>query len=178
MPFGFPGATKISSLLRANVSGDSTNPASVSVFIDAASAVAITSAGAPCSIWVTRVPDPAKLYLTETPGSDVSMRVCRSVNDSVNDAAAKTVIEPVGFGAVDGELGAVFVDGSRSEPQAAKPSTKASIRHEAIGKRRDMSLLCALGNQRADSSRDVQPNAEEKLAEARVSGPTIGLLRS
>ena len=125
-------------MFRANVVGVSTNLASVSFFIDEVSAVAITSAGAPCWIWVTNAPDPAKLYVTDSPGSEVFNAVWTSLNDSVSDAAANTFSEPESFRVVDGEpapldvaAAVVVVDVLLLEPHPATATDNASDRTTA-----------------------------------------------
>ena len=60
-PFGFPAATAMTSVPWAIVVGGSTSWAATSRCIDASSAVATTSAGAPSVSWVTSCWDPAKL---------------------------------------------------------------------------------------------------------------------
>ena len=61
MFLGLPGATAISSLFLAKMTGVSTRLFDTSLFMLAWSAEANTSAGAPFSIWVTRALDPPKL---------------------------------------------------------------------------------------------------------------------
>ena len=94
------------------------------------SAVAITSAGAPCWICVTNAPDPAKLYVRFKPGFATFNVVCRSLNDSVNDAAANTVTEPVSFGAADDadDPAPVAVGVLLSELHAAAASNNDNVR--------------------------------------------------
>src|SRR5450631_4482027 len=100
MAFGLPGATAISSLFLAKITGVSTSPAVTSLFMLAWSADANTSAGAPCWIWVTRVLDPAKLNVRLRPGSADAIAVLAALKAPVSDAAAKTLRLPVSAGAV------------------------------------------------------------------------------
>ncbi len=60
----------------------------------ASSAVAMMSAGAPCSIWVTSAPEPPKLMSTVRSLYFDSSVSFTSLNASVRDAAAKTVRRP------------------------------------------------------------------------------------
>src|SRR5690348_10304732 len=96
MPLGLPGATTISSLLRANTRGVPVvkpSPFNLSMFV--VSAEANTSADAPCSICVTRVGVPAKLNFTVTPELAPWNEVPRALKAAVSDAAAKTETVPL-----------------------------------------------------------------------------------
>src|SRR5690606_27359702 len=71
-------------------------PPSATVCIATGSAAANTSAGAPSLICCARVELPAKLKVTVAPSYSASNRSPSSVNTSVREAAAKTVIDPLG----------------------------------------------------------------------------------
>src|SRR5579884_116129 len=107
MCLGLPGATAISSLFRANVTGVSTRPAVTSLFMLVWSADAKTSAGAPCWIWVTSALDPAKLDLRSSSGLARMRPVFAELNAPVSDAAANTSRPPVTVAPAEVALGAV-----------------------------------------------------------------------
>src|SRR6478609_472840 len=95
MPFGLPLATMISSLFVAKTTGSPwLFPASVSLVMFASSAEANTSAGAPWLICVTRAEEASKLNVTFESGCSVVKAVPISLNDSVSEAAANTVMLP------------------------------------------------------------------------------------
>ena len=71
-------------------------------------------------IWVTSACEPAKLYVTDNPGSLAPNTAFSSLNASVNDAAANTFSDPLSF-AVDEGVGA---DGLLLLPHAATTSAK------------------------------------------------------
>src|SRR5256884_9869392 len=101
---GFPLATMMASLLWANTLGPVALPASVTFFMLAWSAEANTSAGAPLLAWVASADEASKLKVTLLPGCLPSKAVPSSLNDSLSEAAARTVRLPgvtaVGAGGV------------------------------------------------------------------------------
>src|SRR5882757_7179398 len=92
---GLLGGTAISIVFTANVADPVALPLSVTSFMFLVDADAKTSAGAPWLIWVARVELAPKLKVTLAPGCAASNCLPSVVNDSVSDAAANTVIEPV-----------------------------------------------------------------------------------
>ena len=89
MCLGLPGSTAIISLLPAKSCGAPVLPAILSMLLP--SAVASTSAGAPCCSCVTRSLLPAKANVTFTSGWAAVNWSPSCVKASVSDAAAKTV---------------------------------------------------------------------------------------
>jgi hypothetical protein len=89
------------------------------------SALAKTSARAPCSSCVRSVGLPPKLNVTSAPGYLALKAVAISLNDAVSDAAANTVIEPETVCVVSLERDSDWV----SPPQAivATATTKATV---------------------------------------------------
>jgi hypothetical protein len=76
-------------------------------------AVAMTSAGAPLMIWVTRDCEPANEYFAVKPGWSTSRPFSALLKDDVSEDAASTVSDPLSGSAVaDGP-------GADEEPQAA-----------------------------------------------------------
>src|SRR5689334_12700060 len=129
MFFGLPGATAICSLLCANVCGASTRFASCSFFMFLVSADANTSAGAPCWICCTSACEPAKLYVRSRSGAAVDNVCFRSLNDSVSDAAAKTLSLPLSFAfavAVAVVVGTALELSSSSPPHAVAKTASAT----------------------------------------------------
>src|SRR5581483_2770098 len=125
MCLGLPGATTISSLLRAKTRGASTRPASTSFCMLFWSADANTSAGAPCWIWVTSAWEPAKLYVTVRWGAFEASVAFSAVNASVSDAAANTVRLPV-RGKV---VAAVLVLGPQPPSTTDRATSQTAIFH-------------------------------------------------
>ncbi len=146
MCFGFPGATAISSRLRANVFGVWTRPASTSSCMLEVSAEAKTSAGAPCWIWATRAWEPAKFNVSERAELPAARFAFSISNGFVNDAAANTLrapasLEPV---AVVGPELAGESDALPLLPQAASRSTRAPATAAAARReRRDIDTPCS-----------------------------------
>jgi len=95
MCFGLPGATAISSLFLAKVTGVPTKPAFTSLRMLVVSADAKTSAGAPCVIWATRALEPAKSYVNARLGLAATSVFFAALNALVSDAAANTLSGPV-----------------------------------------------------------------------------------
>ena len=89
MCFGLPGSTAMMSRLPAKSCGAPVLPATLSML--PASAVASTSAGAPCCSCVTRSLLPAKSKVTFTSGCAAVNWSPSWVKASVSDDAAKTV---------------------------------------------------------------------------------------
>ena len=89
MRSGLPGATAMTSLLPAKACGAATRSPAASMFF--VSAVASTSAGAPCRNCVTRSLLPAKLKVTFTSGWAAVKSPPSWVKASLSDAAAKTL---------------------------------------------------------------------------------------
>jgi hypothetical protein len=88
--------TAITSWFLTNTTGEpSPLPASVTVFMVGGLAAAKTSAGAPWLICVASAELLAKLKVTLEPGLAASKSLPIRVNDSVSEAAAKTVRLPV-----------------------------------------------------------------------------------
>ena len=88
----------------------------------AVSADANTSAGAPCSICNSSAPDEPKLNVTVVPLYFFSKAVPIVVKPSVSEAAADTVIEPVGLAAVGAAAPTALADA----PTSATPSATAA----------------------------------------------------
>jgi hypothetical protein len=95
MPFGLPLATSRARRLWAKASGAATLPPVTATCMVGSSAVASTSAGAPALACWANVDDAPKLKLMAIPGW--AAWNCRpiSLNASVNDEAASTVIDPL-----------------------------------------------------------------------------------
>src|SRR6266550_5844818 len=112
--------------------------------------------------------------MTAKPGSDDFKIVCKSLNDSVNDAAAKTVTEPVALGAVDDveEPAPTPVELLSSELHAAVARSNDSPSAAAVRNRRDMDPSSSAPNGRSRhrggySSRNLRSQRRRYLAEAR-----------
>src|SRR5688500_15701172 len=127
---GFPSATMIASLLRANTLGPVALPASVTFFMLAWSAEANRSAGAALLAWAASAEEESKLKVTLLPGCLASKAVPSSLKDSLSEAAASTVRFPAA--AVVALLLEDAADpfGSSSPQRAPRPKTtvKASTR--------------------------------------------------
>src|SRR5205823_878981 len=91
---GLSGGTAISIAFRANVFGSAAAPALTTASMFFVLAEANTSAGAPCSMLAASAELAAKLNFTATPGCAASNCRPSVVNDSVSEAAAKTVTVP------------------------------------------------------------------------------------
>src|SRR5690349_5499464 len=130
MPFGSPFATMMASWLVANTTGAlPLRPALVSLSMLAVSAEAKTSAGAPWLICCTSADDASKLNVALAFGYLWPKAVPTSLNESVSDAAAKTVMSPVT--AAVGATVAVAADElplPLSLPQAAAASPSMASR--------------------------------------------------
>src|SRR5262245_27568241 len=95
MPSGLSGATMIVNRLVAKITGSVPfRPASVSLSMFAMSAEANTSAGAPSVICCTSAEEASKLNVADASGFAAVKASPTSVNDSVNDVAANTVMSP------------------------------------------------------------------------------------
>src|SRR5262245_32317929 len=100
MSSGLSGATMIVNRLVANTTGSvPLSSASVSLSMFAVSAEANTSAGAPSVICCTSADEASKLNVAVASGLAAVNASPISVNDSVNDAAANTVMSPASPGA-------------------------------------------------------------------------------
>jgi len=99
---GLAAGTAIAMTFLAKVVGEDAAAALVTCAIVVGLAEAKTSAGAPCVIWVARPELDPKLNTTRVPGWARWNWRPSVVNDSLSDAAAKTVIVPEG--AVDPAL--------------------------------------------------------------------------
>ena len=114
IPNGLSGATMIVSRLVAKITGSlPLRPASVSLVMLAVSAEANTSAGAPSVICCTSAEEASKLNVAVASGLAAVNASPTSVNDSVSDAAANTVMSP-------------------STPVAGVPSSSSSPPQEAV----------------------------------------------
>ena len=154
IPNGLSGATMIVSRLVAKITGSlPLRAASVSLVMLAVSAEANTSAGAPSVICCTSAEEASKLNVAVASGLAAVNASPTSVNDSVSDAAANTVMSPStpagavlagasvvvaavvagsavvsGAAVVAGAAAAALVDAasSSSSPQAAASKAKAA----------------------------------------------------
>ena len=134
MPSGLPGATMIASKFVAKITGSlPLRPASVSLSMLAVSAEANTSAGAPSVICCTNAEEASKLNVAVASGFAAENASPTSVNDSVSDAAAKTVMSPstlvaavVAGASVVAAPAAVDPTASSSSPHAAATSAKTA----------------------------------------------------
>src|SRR5262245_65746330 len=108
----------------ANTFGFAAPPASTTSVMFFWLAEANTSAGAPLLIWVASAELAAKLNLTVAPGCAASNCWPSCVNDSVNEAAANTVICPDNDGedGEDGDDGELPVVGDDPEPELPSSS--------------------------------------------------------
>src|SRR5215216_1408670 len=124
MPSGLPGAVMISSRFVANVTGSpAAPPPSVSLLMFASSADANTSAGAPSRSCLASSDDAAKLNVALAPGSASPNASPSSVNASVSDAAAKTVMSL--------PLGDDVAPASSSPPHDVAPSASTVQMHHS-----------------------------------------------
>ncbi len=126
MPVGLPGATAISRVFVAKERGEPSRSADPSFAMFASSADANTSAGAPFWIWLTRSLEPANANVTVVPGCAASYRSPSVVKVCWSEAAAKTVIEPVGPPDDDAEGPVVpGVPGWVEQPTSARTTAPA-----------------------------------------------------
>jgi hypothetical protein len=126
IPFGFPGAVTMTSVLVAKIFGSVALSPSFSMFFS--SAEANTSAGAPCLIWLTSVDDPSNDSDTLTPSFSFSNSPAIAVKVFFNDAAAYTLSVT---GPDAAELDAASSPSSDEQPattsRAATPNTAPSF---------------------------------------------------
>ena len=129
-PSGLPGFTAICIALRAKILGAATTlPDRTSRSCDARSAEAKTSAGAPASICATSAEVEPKFVRTRTPGFAMRNAATRSVNASVSDDAADTVIDPFGVAAGPGRTSAAVGEaGTRRSATDATPARASAAR--------------------------------------------------
>src|SRR6185295_10548631 len=135
---GFPLATMMASLLWVNTLGPVALPVSVTFFMLAWSAEANTSAGAPLLAWVASADEASKLKVTLLPGCFASKAAPSSLNDSLSEAAARTVRFPAEAAVVAVALVLVDADSfGLSSPQAApRPRTSVSTSARPSDERR------------------------------------------
>jgi hypothetical protein len=128
---GFPGFTTIARVLRVKIVAEPTmSPAFCAPCMSFIDADANTSAGAPCSIWVARVLDEAKLNAIEVPRCALWKRLPNWVNTPVSDEAADTVIEPVSVAAL--ALTGAAARAEASENEAADAQARIARAHGTL----------------------------------------------
>ena len=130
MFLGLAFGTISTSRLRANTEAvPASSPLSPTTLIWVWLALAKTSAGAPCTIWVARVSEPPKLKRTVTSLAleKVSPMLVKA---SLSEAAAKTVIEPLSR--AGWRIGAACAGMAPNSSRAASGSAKVERRRSAV----------------------------------------------